>query len=144
MTTYTICVYYERVVNNFGDELREQLAALAAMENGARLNLLDVSSIAKEAGFRIPVAVTSSVWHDYITPDPRAAGYQDIDGRLWDILWMLSIKARQARQARGARVMFSVLMIMKARQRRYITFRSVIGAGDDGEPVITIMTLYED
>jgi hypothetical protein len=57
---------------------------------------------------------------------------------------MLSIKARQARQARGARVMFSVLMIMKARQRRYITFRSVVSAGDNGEPVITIMTLDED
>jgi hypothetical protein len=81
------------------------------------------------------------VWHDYITPDPRAAGYQDVDGRLWDILWMLAIKARQAR---GARVMFSVLMIMKARQRRYITFRSVVSAGDNGEPVITIMTLDED
>jgi hypothetical protein len=39
-----------------------------AIEDGV---LIDVSSVAKEAGFKIPVAVTSGVWERYIEWTPE-------------------------------------------------------------------------
>jgi hypothetical protein len=49
--------------------------------------LVDVSETAKEAGFRIPVALTRAVWAEYVEVPDRVVG-QDIAGRLWDVLWM--------------------------------------------------------
>ena len=37
--------------------------------------LVDVSSVALEAGIRYPVAVTARVWHEYIVPDERSRPY---------------------------------------------------------------------
>lgn len=104
--------------------------------------LVNVSEMAKEAGFKIPVAVTHAVWHEYVVPDVRARGYQDIEGRLWDILKMLLFAIKSG--ARGSQVSFTVSMIMKAKQRRNITFKAICHPGDDLEPVITIMLPDED
>ena len=58
--------------------------------------LIDVSELAAEAGFVIPVAVTDGAWMDCVewTPqDSRRQGVQDTHGRLWDLLttayWMI-------------------------------------------------------
>ena len=58
-----------------------------ALEDGV---LVDVSELAREAGFKIPVAVTASVWADCIDwPEDSQQGFgQSIDGRLWDVLYM--------------------------------------------------------
>ena len=40
-----------------------------AIEDGF---LVDVSAMAREAGFKWPVAVTRRVWDEIVTPDPRA------------------------------------------------------------------------
>jgi hypothetical protein len=48
--------------------------------------LVDVTLMAQEAGFSIPVIVTVSVWHDYIVwseADSKKQSYQDTEGRLW-------------------------------------------------------------
>lgn len=52
--------------------------------------LVDVSDMAKEAGFRWPVTVTRAVWDDIVTPTQRDAEEegQSEKGRLWDILWL--------------------------------------------------------
>ena len=61
--------------------------------------LVDVSEMAQEAGFKIPVAVTTSVWEECIYwPEDEANGYgQSTDGRLWDVLFMAHCEIAQAR-----------------------------------------------
>jgi hypothetical protein len=49
---------------------------------------VDVSKLAAEAGFRIPVFLTETVHREYVQV-PEGITCQDETGRLWDILWML-------------------------------------------------------
>lgn len=105
--------------------------------------LIDVISMAKEAGFRYPVVVTRAVWDGYIVPsehDARKWG-QDTQGRLWDTLWMLRIAIRSG--GSGSTVMFQVCYRLHGRLKK-VPLKAVVGTGDDMEPVITIMLPDED
>jgi hypothetical protein len=48
--------------------------------------LIDVSAVAREAGLRYPVALTSAAWGRCVTVPPGVE-CQDEAGRLWDVLW---------------------------------------------------------
>jgi hypothetical protein len=48
--------------------------------------LIDVSTVAREAGITYPVALTSAVWARCVTVPPGVE-CQDEAGRLWDVLW---------------------------------------------------------
>jgi len=50
---------------------------------------VDVTKTAKEAGVKWEVAVTRNLYDTYIDPENMPVG-QDKDGRLWDLLWMLT------------------------------------------------------
>ncbi|MFH1033615.1 MAG: DUF6573 family protein [Pseudomonadota bacterium] len=111
-----------------------------AIEDGV---LVDVSKMAKEAGFIFNVAVTRAVWDGYITPDERSRPLgQSEDGRLWDTLWMLRMAIKRL-QAQG-QLYYRLYYIQKARQKRLVTLKAHCGPGDQGEPVITIMLPEED
>lgn len=106
-----------------------------AIEDGV---LVDVSTVAREAGIVVPVAITRTVWEEVITPDPRAVAYgQSIQGRLWDAVYMLAHAVRRGVH-RGSDLTYGCYFIMKARQRRLIRLTAKCGPGDHGEPVITI------
>src|SRR5512142_1811169 len=64
--------------------------------------LVDVSKLAKEAGFRFPVAVTAGVWAECVAVPDDVEG-QDETGRLWDVLTMLrfAILQGKARNEQG-------------------------------------------
>jgi Family of unknown function (DUF6573) len=64
--------------------------------------LVDVSELAKEAGFRFPVAVTTGVWAECVAVPDGVAG-QDETGRLWDVLNVLrfAIQRGEARDVQG-------------------------------------------
>ena len=65
---------------------------LQAIEDGI---FVDVSGVAKEAGIKYPVAVTTNLYHTHIKPSKEAKEYgQDLQGRLWDVLQMFLLKAR--------------------------------------------------
>jgi len=66
---------------------------------------------------------------------------QDTNGRLWDVLWMLKLAARA-----GGEVVHYKLSILnwQTKRRNSIVLKAVIGPGDDGAPVITIMLPQED
>ena len=51
-----------------------------AIEDGV---LIDVSKMAKEAGFVIPVAVTDAVWNEYIVPSDILRGPATATSRLF-------------------------------------------------------------
>ena len=103
--------------------------------------LIDVSTPAREAGFRFPVAVTSAVWAEYVAVPDGAEG-QDESGRLWDILWMLRHAIKQKSHMRT--LMFVVLVKNDDCCPRGVRLKSICGPGDDGEPVITILLPDED
>lgn len=119
-------------------ELIHSYTRKQAIEDGM---LIDVSAMAKEAGFKIPVAITNTVWNDLIVPDKEAAG-QSIDGRLWDTLIMLHISIKQGDGSNY--LLFEVLYSQGDKEPELKELKAVISGGDNGEPVITIMYKYED
>ena len=61
--------------------------------------LVDVTATAGEAGFRIPVALTQSVWADVNDLSGRHVSRgQSPEGRLWDLLFMAAHAARRTRE----------------------------------------------
>jgi len=106
-----------------------------AIEDGT---LIDVSSVAQEAGIKFPVALTRAVWSKYVEV-PANITCQDEAGRLWDIVWMLK-KQIQA----GDQMTFKVYVRNSAGRPRLETLKAVCGPGDTAEPVITIMLPNED
>jgi hypothetical protein len=106
--------------------------------------LVDVTSTAKEAGFKAPVALTAAVWADCVSWDQAREGvHQDETGRLWDVLYLAAFEARRRRNAQV--VPFGVLRVPHRGTRPALTQLVMhIGPGDEAEPVITIMQPGED
>ncbi len=78
-------------VNEMNVDIIHAYTRKEAIEDGV---LVDVSKLAKEAGFKWPVAMTSAVHAKYVQVPP-AADWQDETGRLWDILMVLHFNIRQ-------------------------------------------------
>jgi len=109
-----------------------------AIEDGT---LIDVSGMAKEAGIRYPVALTRTVWEEYVKTDEkdREVG-QSEEGRLWDILWMFRMAATKCK---GDTLLYK-LYHLSGKKHRLIKLKAVCGPDDDGNPCITIMMPDED
>lgn len=128
------------------DDVISKYTRQQAIEDGV---LVDVSSMASEAGFRFPVAVTHAVWEGYVAwteEDSLQQVHQDESGRLWDVLWMASWAIRKASPG-VSEVLFQFFCVPrngKASKAKLTTLKAVCGPGDQGEPVITIMRLEED
>ena len=111
--------------------------------------LIDAGSMAREAGLKWPVAVTSAAWCDCVAwseVDNQKQAYQDELGRLWDVLFMASQAIRAASDS-GDRRNFSLYRVPRNGQSREageVTLKLIVGPGDQAEPVITIMLLNED
>lgn len=108
-----------------------------ALEDGV---LMDVSELAKEAGFRYPVAVTAALWAD-IHAIPQSKSWQDGNGRLWDVLWM-ALAAIRENKTGGSELVYKLVMPV-GRTTSY-RVKLVCGPGDAAEPVITLMRPEED
>lgn len=79
--------------NLFSDaDVISTYTAEEAIEDGI---LVDVSEMAKEAGFSIPVRITRTV-HDLCEP-PKSNKIESYSGRLWDVLWMAMNAVSRAR-----------------------------------------------
>lgn len=102
--------------------------------------LVDVTPRAREAGIRYPVAMTSTVWNEYVEVPTGVVG-QDQAGRLWDVLWMFAVAARRTD---GDLLFFRLYVRNDNRRARMVELKAVCGPGDEGEPVITVMLPDED
>ncbi len=98
-----------------------------AIEDGI---LVDVSSMAKEAGFTWPVRITRGV-HDLCTP-PKTNKIQSYQGRLWDVLWMAYCKIKMTKDKEEGLVPFKV----KLGPKLYILWACIDGTSG---PAIHIM-----
>ena len=117
-----------------------------AIEDGI---LVDVSETAREAGFKIPVAVTRTVWTRLVALPEGYRGFQDERGRLWDVLWMARHYALRASDSNRVTMCVLVRDIRKDLRdsnrppRRHCPIVA-IGGGDAGESVITVMFPEDD
>jgi hypothetical protein len=122
-----------------------------AIEDGF---LVDVSgtSEAREAGFIVPVALTTAVWERYAFWDndqapvrQRGLG-QSTAGRLWDVLYMARFAMQHSRQGGNTLLyrLFAIPRDGRSTTAREVTLKIHSGPGDNGEHVITVMLPDED
>jgi hypothetical protein len=105
--------------------------------------------VSRQAGFRVPVALTSAAWADCVAwsdeDNARKGALLDEGTRLWEVTYRA---ARAAGRARGGdAIMFGAGRVPRegrAVTSRIVQLRLAIGPGDTGEPVITIMLPDED
>jgi hypothetical protein len=111
--------------------------------------LIDAGSMAREAGFRWPVAITAGAWADCVAwddADSERQTHQDQSGRLWDVLFMAAYAARANADA-GSELLFELYRVPRdgqATKAELTTLKLVVGPGDAGEPVMTILLPNED
>jgi hypothetical protein len=113
--------------------------------------LHDVTDMAREVGFKIPVALTAGAWNDCVAwtdaDDKRKGGFtgQSNNGRLWDVLNMTRFAAaRQPDRDRVNVVLVRIPRSGRGTMARRVHLVAVVGPGDNAEPVITIMLPDED
>ncbi|MDH6222839.1 DUF6573 family protein [Streptomyces pseudovenezuelae] len=129
------------------DEIIHAYTRAQALADGT-LTAADAES-AREAGFVVPVALTSAVWEGCVAwndGDSERQVPQDERGRLWDILHMARAAIRRG-GGDGDRVTFDLRRVPRdgrTRMARPVQLVCAIGPGDQGEPVITIMEPHED
>jgi hypothetical protein len=105
--------------------------------------------LARDAGFRVPVALTSAAWEDCVAwndGDSDRQVPQDERGRLWDVLFTTRAAIRRTGGGDG-QVNVNLRRVPRdgrTRQARPVQLACAIGPGDHGEPVITIMQPGED
>ena len=108
-------------------------------------------NILKEAGIKFPVAMTSTAFARVVQdPDEPLPDGQDVSGRLWDVLTVFKLYARQ----NGGDTIFFFVTVLnwvyvdgKRTERvkqESVQLKAVSGPGDTPEPVITIMLPDED
>ena len=76
-----------------------------AIEDGV---LVDVSDVAKEVGFKLPVAITRAAWTRYVeVPRGLELRGQSVDGRLWDVIVMLHVAIKR-QQGNGSEIHYQL------------------------------------
>ena len=105
--------------------------------------LIDVTAQAAEVGFKVPTVVTDHLYNRYVVPPAGLEGEgQSVEGRLQDLLFRALIAT--ARNGTGDRAEFDVLFLMAPGRWDTAHVVAVIGPGDHGEPVMTIMLPEDD
>ena len=139
-------ISYEKTTESiFGDVISTYTRA-QALEDGV---LIDPGTMAAEAGFKWPVAITADAWADCVAwseDDSARQVHQDQDGRLWDVLFMAFYALRTSQES-GDRILFQLLRVPRdgrSTKAKLVTLRMIVGPGDSGEPVITILLPHED
>ena len=123
-----------------GAEIIHAYTRAQALEDGV---LVDLTDLAREVGFRFPVAVTQGVWAVLDPTQELEAAGQDMTGRAWDMLTILRHAIRGASATDEIR--FAPLFMRAPGEKASpVEMWGKCGPGDDAEPVITVMLKGED
>jgi Family of unknown function (DUF6573) len=127
-----------------------------AVEDGVLVDCTDepFDELNRNAGIIFDVALTQAVFHRYVEVPERFKESQDIKGRYWDIICMFRLAVRRG-CTDNSELLFKFLCLPNGagiqdneRRRvglfRLVQLKAVIGAGDRGEPCLTIMLPEED
>ena len=113
----------------------------------------DEPNFAREAGWKVPVCLSSALAAIAIPTEWEEARYQDVKGRLWDILSMARMYGKGARQhGMTTEWFFPCIFVLgpadarKLRRagRATLHLKAVIGPDDDMSPVLTISLREEN
>lgn len=130
----------------FFGEVIHRYTRQQALEDGV---LKDAGPTATEAGFRWPVALTAAAWADCVEwseQDSEDQIHQDLSGRLWDVVWMAATAIR-LQGGSGEQMHFELYRIPRdgtSMEAQRTKLKLVVGPGDEGEPVVTVMLPLED
>jgi len=141
-------------MNIFGWEIVSTYTRAEAVRDGIQVAV--PKEISREAGILHPVFLTRSVYDKYVRV-PQGMDYQNEDGRLWDILYIF---AMQARNSNSSVIVFQFVCYLLDngdwtiyekicegnRLLREVSLKAEIGPLDidDPSPAITIMVIDED
>ncbi len=95
------------------------------------------------------MALTAAGWVDcaaWADADSERQVHQDAAGRLWEVLYM-GAYALGTRVGGGAWLHYSLYRVPRdghSTQAKLTNPKMMVGPGDDGEPVITILLRNED
>ena len=107
--------------------------------------LHDVTNTAKDCGFRIPVAVTDTIWQRWVNVDHKPELLevgQTTEARLRDLLMVLWFRIKTLpKDANTERLTFVVRFLMDAEKETVEepVLTADCGPGDAGEPVVTVL-----
>ena len=120
-----------------------------AIADGVLVDLMqpEFVGLVREAGIRLPVAMTAEAFHDYVelTDKAQEAGC-DIKGRLWDVLYMFCQEFLKRKNMKKdlREFLFKFMCVTDQIRPSLCTLKAVICPGDDRELVITLMHPWED
>ena len=109
--------------------------------------LIDVTETARQAGFRLPVALTFNAHAAAVAWDEANGPGQDTSGRLWDVIWMARLALAAIHDLSGDRAAFGVWVVPNrpgAVEVEMVALSLLASPGDDGTPVLTICLRDED
>ena len=130
----------------FFGELIYTYTRTQAIEDGV---LIDAGPMAKEVGFRFPVALTAAAWSDCVAwtdEDSQQQVYQDQSGRLYDVLFSAAFAIKTS-TGTGDRLLYELYRVPRdgfSTKPNLVTLKLIVGPGDIGEPVMTVMLPGED
>ena len=136
----------EQTAESFFGNVISTYTRAQAIEDGV---LIDPGSMAQEAGFKWPVALTANAWADCVAwndDDSQKQVHQDQSGRLWDVVYMASHAIRTSKDS-GDQLLFQLYRVPRDRHSTeavLVTLKLIVGPGDVGEPVVTILLQNED
>lgn len=122
------------------DDLIHRYTRAQAIEDGV---LIDASEVAREAGLRIPLALTAGAWGRCVAVPPGVQ-CQDERGRLWDVLWLLRLAIKPGEGVSEVQFAVHVRNDNRSGTPPLVPLKALCGPGDDGTPVITVMLPDED
>ena len=128
----------ENQANQNQEEIIFSYSRAQALEDGV---LADISSLAKEAGFKYPVAVTQGVYS--ILDDTRVAG-QSFEGRCWDMLTIFRYAIKKQNSSPDTVYFAPLFLSPEAKEPKPVQMWAKCGPGDTSNAVITIMLEGED
>jgi hypothetical protein len=106
--------------------------------------LVDVTEQARNSAIRYPVAVSDTLFHQYIEPSEVLLKQgQSINGRLSDVFMQLIVAIKRS-FCHVPDIHFSVAFLMDTGKTETVKVWATINGGDDGKPVVTIMLEGED
>lgn len=134
-----------------GAEVLHAYTRAQAIEDGTlvAVEFEDEPDFARQAGFLCHVALTRTLYELVAPNDEEQSWGQDLKGRMWDTLNMARFGRPRPIPAEGATWLYQCIFYLADREgyrrgSRTLTLKAIIGPGDQGEPVVTIMMPDED
>jgi len=127
----------------FGTNVISAYSREQAIEDGV---LIDIpTNLCREAGIVVPCAMTAGLFsHISVTEQDKKLG-QSLNGRLWDLLNNFRMAIKLSGAGMTDQLTFSLIIASATPNRkRIVLVKSIIGAGDNREPVITFLLPNED